>query len=57
MEEVLVVYRCYDDHEEESCFVTDYDGAKNYLDSNPLPPAGFEDRPGYYFFETLTTPQ
>lgn len=48
----LIVYRCYDNKEEESCFlVYDADGAKEFLDCNPAAPDGFEDRPGYYFYE------
>lgn len=48
----LIVYRCYDDKEEEACFlVTDEAAAKDYLDGNPPPPEGFAHRPGYYFFE------
>ena len=49
---VLVVYRCYDDCEEEACFlVATAEEAKSFMDENPSPPDGFEDRPGYYFFE------
>ncbi len=48
----LVVYRCYDNGEEESCFVVASPAAaKLWLDEAPKPPQGFEQRPGYYFFE------
>jgi hypothetical protein len=48
----LIVYRCYDNKEEEACFsVYDADVAKEFLDCNPAAPDGFEDRPGYYFYE------
>jgi hypothetical protein len=51
---VLIVYRCYDDQEEESCFLSPNDEtAKSFMDTNPAPPDGFEDRPGYYFFERV----
>jgi hypothetical protein len=50
---VLVVYRCFDDQEEEACFlVNSNEEAKDFLDGNPSPPDGFLDREGYYFFET-----
>ena len=50
----LIVYRCYDDLEEEACFtVVDADSAKYYLDTNPGAPHGFEHRDGYYFFEDV----
>ena len=53
----LIVYRCYDDKEEEACFlVTDEAAAKDYLDGNPPPPEGFEHRDGYYFFEPSPAP-
>jgi hypothetical protein len=48
----LIVYRCFDNKEEESCFlVNSVNEAKDYLDRNPGPPYGFESRKGYYFFE------
>ncbi len=48
----LIVYRCYDDQEEEAMFlVKGAEEAKAFLDKNPPRPEGFEDRPGYYFFE------
>ena len=48
----LVVYRCYDNFEEESCFLVNNDSeAKDFLDKNPKPPEGYEHRSGYYFFE------
>ena len=48
----LVVYRCYDNQEEEACFlVNDVKEAKAFLDRAPKPPEGYEDRAGYYFFE------
>lgn len=48
----LIVYRCYDNQEDESCFlVDDADAALAYLDTRPSPPAGFEHREGYYYFE------
>ena len=50
--QMLIVYRCYDNHEEESCFVVENEAAaKEFLDANPPAPDGYEDRPGYYFFE------
>ena len=52
-EGILIVYRCYDNQEEESCFlVENEDAAKKFLDSRPAPPIGFEHREGYYFFES-----
>ena len=48
----LIVYRCYDNREEEACFLVHSEQeAKNYLDRNPDPPYGFGHRKGYYFFE------
>ena len=52
MSDYLIVYRCYDNQEEEACFlVRDMEAAKRFLDSQPFSPDGFEDREGYYFFE------
>jgi hypothetical protein len=49
---VLIVYRCYDNKEEESMFLVESeDQAKTWLDTKPARPLGFEDRDGYYFFE------
>lgn len=54
---VLVVYRCYDNQEEESMFLmNNADEAKAFLDVNPGPPHGFELRDGYYFFESYFDP-
>lgn len=48
----LIVYRCFDNKEEEACFlVNSAEEAKDYLDKNPNAPYGFEHRKGYYFFE------
>lgn len=52
----LLVYRCCDDHEEESCFIAPVADVKAYLDQNPPPPMGYEHRPGYYFFEPYLRP-
>ncbi len=50
---VLIVYRCYDNHEEEAMFLVETDNdAKAWLDTKPARPLGFEHRDGYYFFET-----
>ena len=50
----LVVYRCYDNQEEEACFLLENaESAKEFLDTNPSAPDGYEDRAGYYFFETV----
>jgi hypothetical protein len=47
-----IVYRCYDNQEEEACFLLpNILEAKAFLDKNPDRPEGFEERPGYYFFE------
>lgn len=54
MNSFLVVYRCYDNQEEESMFVVNsVEEAKAWLDTKPLRPIGFEDRDGYYFFESI----
>jgi hypothetical protein len=53
---VLIVYRCYDNQEEESCFLMACaDDAKSWLDTKPARPEGYENRDGYYFFEPYVT--
>jgi hypothetical protein len=50
---LLIVYRCYDNREEESMFLVNSEQeAKDWLDTNPARPIGFESRDGYYFFES-----
>lgn len=50
----LVVYRCYDNQEEESCWASDdAEEIKSWLDGKPNPPSGFKDRDGYYFYEEV----
>lgn len=50
---ILIVYRCYDNQEEEAMFlVADEAEAKAWLDTKPGRPIGFAERDGYYFFES-----
>jgi len=52
MDVYLIVYKCTDNNEEESCFLTlGLETAKEYCRTKFVPPPGFENRPGYYFYE------
>lgn len=48
----LIVYRCIDIPEDEACFLLETeDEAKAYVRDTKTPPEGYENRPGYYFYE------
>lgn len=47
----LVVYRCTDDGEEESCFLEECVTKASVYCAMASPPVGYENRPGYYFLE------
>jgi hypothetical protein len=52
MDAYLIIYQCIDDGEQEACFtLLEKTEAVDYVCSDNRPPEGFEDRPGFYFFE------